>query len=270
MAFTIEKSFLTHNPCYRAGRSITPSGIMLHSVGTPQPNASAFLNSWNSPDYKSACVHAFIDAKTGIVYQTLPWTMRGWHCGSSANDTHIGVEMCEPNTIKYTGGSSFTIDAKNEAQARAMVDRTYKSAVELFAYLCTNFHLDPLKDGVVISHAEGHKRGIASNHGDPEHLWKRLGNGKTMDKFRIDVNSLMIGQNGSMEPSAVKTEEYKVRVNINNLNIRTGPGTRYKATGTTGVGVFTIVETNGTWGLLKSYAKNRNGWISLNYAKVVT
>ena len=34
--------------------------------------------------------------------------------------------------------------------------------------------LDPLADGVVISHKEGHDRGIASNHGDPEHLWSRF------------------------------------------------------------------------------------------------
>lgn len=263
MALTIEKNFLTQNPCYKAGRTITPSGIMLHSVGTPQPNASAFLNSWNSPDYKSACVHAFIDAKTGVVYQTLPWTMRGWHCGSGANNTHIGVEMCEPSMIKYTGGSTFTIDPRNKMQAIAMVDRTYQSAVELFAYLCKNLHLDPLMDGVIISHAEGYKRGIASNHGDPEHLWKHLGTDKTMDKFRTDVNSLMKAQNGSV---AASEKEYTVAVDIDNLNIRTGPGTNYKATGQTGKGVFTIVETIGNWGLLKSYAKNRNGWISLSYA----
>lgn len=65
--------------------------------------------------------------------------------------------------------------------------------------------------------------------------------------------------------------EYRVRVNISNLNIRKGPGTNYARNGkTTGKGVFTIVEeaagpgaTN--WGLLKSYASNRNGWISLDF-----
>ena len=53
------------------------------------------------------------------------------------------------------------------------------------------YDLNPLADGVIISHAEGHKRGIASNHGDPEHLWRQLGMGYTMDGFRKDVKIAM-------------------------------------------------------------------------------
>ena len=42
---------------------------------------------------------------------------------------------------------------------------------------------------------------------------------------------------------------YKVRVSIPDLNIRTGAGTEYPATGEyTGKGVFTIVETKNGWG----------------------
>ena len=44
---------------------------------------------------------------------------------------------------------------------------TYEAAVELFAMLCKKYSLDPLADGVVISHKEGHSRGNASNHGFP-------------------------------------------------------------------------------------------------------
>lgn len=65
---------------------------------------------------------------------------------------------------------------------------------------------------------------------------------------------------------------YLVRVNINNLNIRKGPGTNYSVTGAyTGAGTFTIVEvSNGTgsktgWGRLKSGA----GWICLDFTKRV-
>ena len=61
----------------------------------------------------------------------------------------------------------------------------YREAVELTAHLCREFDLNPLADGVVICHAEGYKRGIASNHGDVLHWWPRFG--KTMDDFRADV-----------------------------------------------------------------------------------
>lgn len=177
---------------------------MLHSVGCPQPSAQVFVNSWNSAD-KSVCVHAFIDANTGDVYQTLPWEYRGWHCGSgpngSGNNTHIGVEMCEPACIRYTGGARFT--CSNVEEARAAVRRTYESAVQLFAELCERFRFDPLADGVILSHEEGHKRGIANNHGDPVHLWNQLNMGYTMDGFRKAVKAAMGSAAVPAEPAAV-------------------------------------------------------------------
>ena len=128
------QSILTKNPCYTAGRKITVKGLMLHSVGCSQPKVSVFINSWNCASYNKACVHGFIDGNDGTVYQTLPWNHRGWHAGGDANNTHIGVEMCEPACIKYTGGASFT--CSDTATARAVAKRTYDAAVELFAMLC--------------------------------------------------------------------------------------------------------------------------------------
>lgn len=200
----IVEHFLTRNRCYQAAKQNTKGGLMLHSVGCPQPSAQVFVNSWNSAD-KSVCVHAFIDANTGDVYQTLPWEYRGWHCGSgpngSGNNTHIGVEMCEPACIRYTGGARFT--CSNVEEARAAVRRTYESAVQLFAELCERFRLDPLADGVILSHEEGHKRGIASNHGDPVHLWNQLNMGYTMDGFRKAVKAAMGSAAVPAEPAAV-------------------------------------------------------------------
>lgn len=176
-------SILEKNPCYTAGKTIRPRGLMLHSIGCPQPDAKKIYTNWNRPDYDGACVHAVIDGNAGDVHQTLPWNHRGWHCGGAGNDTHIGVEMGEPECIKYTSGSSFTCSDHN--RAAQVVSRTYNSAVQLFAELCEQYGLDPLTD--IISHAEGHARGIASNHGDPEHLWEGLGLSYTMDGFRKDV-----------------------------------------------------------------------------------
>lgn len=185
------ESILTKNPCYVAGRKITVKGLMLHSVGCPQPKASAFVSSWNSASYSNACVHGFIDGNDGTVYQTLPWNHPGWHCGGSGNNTHIGVEMCEPACIRYASGSSFT--CSDTATARAVAKRTYEAAVELCAMLCKQYGLNPAADGVIVSHREGHGRGIASNHGDPEHLWNGLGMGYTMDGFRRAVKAAMDG-----------------------------------------------------------------------------
>lgn len=57
---------------------------------------------------------------------------------------------------------------------------------------------------------------------------------------------------------------YLVRVTANGLNIRRGPGTNYDIEGVIrDRGIYTIVETRGNWGKLKSGA----GWISLNYTQ---
>ena len=269
------QSFLTKNPCYTCGRTITPKGLMLHSVGCPQPSAAVFVRNWNKASYDRACVHAFIDGNTGDVHQTLPWNRRGWHCGDSGNNTHIGVEMCEPACIKYTSGANFT--CSDPATAKAVAARTYKAAVELFAMLCKQFNLDPLKDGVILSHKEGCARGIASNHGDPEHLWNQLGTGYTMNGFRAAVKAAM-GAGGvttpgtpakpTTPPETGKLTPYKVRITATDLNIRAGAGTNHPSKGYIKPGVYTIVEEatgKGAtkWGKLKSGA----GWISLDYAK---
>lgn len=197
----IVERILTQNPCYKAGKKIQVKGLMLHSVGCPQPSAEVFVRNWNSPSAARACVHAFIDGNTGKVYQTLPWDHRAWHGGGSSNNTHIGVEMCEPACIKYTGGSTFS--CSDREQALAVVSRTYDAAVELFAFLCGKFGLDPLGNGIIVSHKEGHSRGIASGHGDPDHLWNGLQSGHSMEKFRQDVKAAM---GGSVPLSASTTK----------------------------------------------------------------
>lgn len=176
----IIEAFAAKNKCYQVGAPLTPQGIMLHSVGCAQPSAAVFARSFNQyqPGGQSVCVHAFVQAD-GTVYQTMPWEMRGWHCGGSANSTHIGVEMTEPSA-----GMTY-------AEAAEQIAGTYHTAVELFAALCKQYELDPAQDGVIIGHAEGHRRGVASNHADPELLWRTYDMGYTMNGFRRDVAEAM-------------------------------------------------------------------------------
>ena len=186
-------AFVTQNKCYQAGAPLTPRGIMLHSVGTPQPSAAVFARSFNQyqPGGVSVCVHAFAQAD-GTVYQTLPWEMRGWHCGGSANSTHIGVEMTEPSA------------GMTRSEAAEQIAGTYRTVVELFAELCKQYELDPAQDGVIIGHAEGHRRGVASNHADPELLWRTYDMGYTMDGFRRDVAAKMAAGNTDEEDDMVR------------------------------------------------------------------
>lgn len=191
----IKQSITNKNPAYKENKSVIPTGLMLHSVGCAQPNAQTFIHLWNNPDARVA-VHAVIDAITGDIFQALPWTVKGWHCGGNGNASYIGVEMCESNQIVYNGGSRFTVRDLKTAQLHATT--AYNSAVNLFAFLCKTFNIKPNN---IISHSEGHLKGIASNHSDPEHYWLQLQLPYTMDTFRKAVKEKMKGGNISNIPT---------------------------------------------------------------------
>lgn len=183
----LHKLILTNNACYKAGKTIVPKGVMVHSTGANNPwlkryvgpddgllGKNTYNNHWNQdrPDGRQVCVHAFIGKLADgsiATYQTLPWNMRGWHCGGSGNDTHISFEICE--------------DGLTDS---AYFNAVYREAAELCAYLCREYGLTE-KD--VICHSEGYKMGIASNHSDVMHWFPRFG--KSMDAFRADVKKLL-------------------------------------------------------------------------------
>ena len=184
----LNKLFLTNNECYKAGKKITVKGIMVHSTGANNPWLKRYLpddgkigknqygNHWNTarPGGIQVCVHGFIGKLADgsvATYQTLPWNHRGWHAGGSANNTHIGFEICEDGLSDST-----------------YFNAIYKEAVDLCAHLCKEYGLTE-KD--IICHSEGYKKGIASNHGDVMHWFPK--HGKSMDTFRSDVKTLLSG-----------------------------------------------------------------------------
>lgn len=186
----ITQFFLTENPCYKAGRKIIPSGIVVHSTGANNPNLKRYIgpddgvlgrnqynNHWNR-ELKSGnkCVHAFIGkvADGSVrVYQTLPWDMRCWGVGSgkkgSHNNTHIQFEICEDGLTD-----------------EAYYKEAFDLAKELCAYLCKKYGIDPSR---IVGHYESAAAGMGSNHGDPRHWQKKFGD--SMDDFRNDVRTML-------------------------------------------------------------------------------
>lgn len=219
---------LTQNRCCKLAQAFTPKGVMVHSTGADNPNLKRYVqpsktapnrtgllkligtnkndNDWNR-DTLSVCVHAFIGKLadgTVETVQTLPWNYRGWHAGvgstgRSANDTHISFEICEDD---LTDSDYF--------------NRVYQEAVNLTAMLCQTYHLDPMEDGVVICHSEGHARGIASSHGDVMHWFPKYA--KTMNDFRRDVANKMKGDAtmpGTKPPVVTETtQKYELITDI--------------------------------------------------------
>lgn len=222
----LRKLILTNNACYKAGKTIVPKGIMVHSTGANNPNLKRYIgpddgllgknqynNHWNQekPDGRQVCVHAFIGKLADgsiATYQTLPWNHRGWHGGGKANDTHIGFEICEDN---LTDNQYF--------------NKVYREAVELCAFLCKEYNLTEKN---IICHSEGYKLGIASNHSDVMHWFPK--HGKYMDTFRADVKALL-------NPVAIPKPAGKLyRVQVGAYSVKTNADnmlTKVKAAGFT-------------------------------------
>ena len=196
----IVQYYQTKNPCYKAGKKITPSGIVVHSTGANNPNLKRYVgpddgilgkntnnNHWNNAD-ANKCMHAFIgkvaDGSVKI-YQTLPWDHRCWGVGSgkngSYNASHIQFEICEDGLT-------------NAAYYR----EAFQAAKELCAFLCQKYGIDV--DNVV-GHYEAAEAGYGSNHADPRNWQKKFGD--SMAQFRRDVKAML----GQVEGTTVKAPE---------------------------------------------------------------
>lgn len=186
----IVQYYQTNNPCYKAGKKITPSGIVVHSTGANNPNLKRYVgpddgilgkntngNHWNTAK-ANKCMHAFIGKVADgsiMVYQTLPWDYRCWGVGSgkkgSYNSSHIQFEICEDDLTdeKY-------------------YNETFQKAKQLCAFLCEKYGISV--DNIV-GHYEAAEAGYGSNHADPRHWQKK--HGGSMAQFRADVKA-MLGQ----------------------------------------------------------------------------
>lgn len=259
----LKQCYLTKNQCYQVGKKITPKGFMLHSTGANNPNLKRYVpdfdgtigtnangNHWNTyqPGGRQVCVHGFIGKLANgdvATVQTLPWNMRGWHCGGTGNNTYIGVEICEDG---LTDSNYF--------------NKVYNEAVELAAMLTKKYGWNVDTD--VICHSEGYKKRIASNHSDVMHWFPK--HNKSMDTFRADVKaklnsaSTSTGTNTSTNTNVPK-KAIKYVYNCDELNVRTGAGTNYKAVNSlacrTAVKVYEVVN---------GWARIEKGmWVSNKY-----
>ena len=215
---------MTQSTCYKGTGKMDVKGILWHSTGAnnpwikryvqPDDNASnkdalikligknAYGNDWNHISHQAglnAWIGKLADGSVATV-QTMPWDYRPWGCGSgskgSCNSGWIQFEICE--------------DGLNDADYFAKV---YKEACELTAYLCKMFGIDPKGsvkfNGVtvptILCHADSHKLGLGSNHGDVLHWFPKFG--KNMDSVRNDVASLIkSGNDNSAEPVSKGTQ----------------------------------------------------------------
>lgn len=214
---------MTQSTCYKGTETMTVKGVLWHSTGCNNktvkryvqpsdndPNREELLkiigvnknkNDWNHKTRKAG-VNAFIgtlaDGSVAAV-QVMPWDFAPWGCGKGSkgtcNDHWIQFEICEDSLT-----------------SKEYFDKIYQEAVELTAYLCKLYNLDPLADvkfkgqdvPVTLCHKDSAKLKLGSNHSDVYHWFEKYG--KSMVNVREDVAALMRKDNKIQEVFRVRKD----------------------------------------------------------------
>lgn len=273
MAINIIKKTGTHG-MYHQARQI--KYLVIHytagvtsKVGTARNTASWFANprSGGTADF-------IVDDGEIVQYNPDPLNYACWAVGGrkynnqggslyniATNINCISIEICSSNkTGKVTNPND---------NNWYFTDAVINNAIALSKYLMQTYNITIDR---VIRHYDVNGKPCPGVYGwnvdsGSEAAWNnfksRLGGGASVTPS--------IPAQPSAQPAAANTVpsgSFTVDVLVNDLNIRKTPNGE-KTGKVTGKGKFTIVQTQNGWGLLKSYAKNKNGWIYLKNSQYV-
>ena len=230
------KKNVRKNPEYNATGEVTKITIH-HMAGNLGANQCAVMHA-TSRYQQSANYYIGSD---GAIVCGVDEEFRAWTSGSKLNDYKaitIEVANCTLNP---------TWKISEAAQ---------ESLVKLCTDICKRYNIVPYFNGTKNATFTFHYMFQATECPGP---FIKNNIGKIIEYIQASLN----GSEPAPEP--VK-DSFLVKVTADCLNIRSGPGTNYEKVGEiTDHGVYTIVETSGNWGKLKSGA----GWICLRYTKGV-
>ena len=159
----VEQDYLTVNEWSRPGTELEQiDGVVIHYVGNPGTTAHANRNYFESLSSGQEGTYAsshFIVGLEGEVIQCIPLTEVAYASNERNADT-VSIEVCHPDE---TGEFSPV---------------TYDRAVELTAWLCVQFKLDPETD--VIRHYDVTGKECPRYYVEHPEAW---------DAFRADVSA---------------------------------------------------------------------------------
>lgn len=244
------------------------SGARTHAIDriTPhcvvgQLSAESICGCFETTKRKASCNYGI--GADGRVSLCVEEKNRSWCSSNNANDQRAVTIEC----------------ASNKSEPYAMNDAVFKSLVNLCADICKRngktkllwfadktktLAYTPKSDEMVLTV----HRWFAKKSCPGDWLYERLGNLATQVNEKLESKT-SDKTSDKVAQTEAHSNEYKVRVTVSALNIRSGAGTNHPVVGSIkDRGVYTIVEeSTGTdgqkWGKLKSGL----GWISLDYTR---
>lgn len=256
----IDNSIKSNPANYNNCSSREVSYIVIHYTGNPKDSAKSNAIYFKNGS-RSASATFFCDEEN--IYQSVELRDIAWHCGCSAgyknacrNTNSFGIEMC-------TSGNYL------------VSEKTQINAAYLCAYLCKMIGITSSKvDTYVVRHYDV----VKTNKKCPAQFvndnlqWvifkKWVKNILNTGSHENSNNSSVTTTSANNSAPSTQTNEFKVKVIVSSLNIRSGAGTKYNVVGSIkDKGTYTITKTSGNWGYLKS----GTGWINIssNYVKRV-
>ena len=181
------------------------------------------------------------------------------------NDGKIGCYVEEENRAwtssnRVNDCQAVTIEVSNSSTGGEwpVGSAAWNSLIKLCADICKRYNFRLIYDGTPNGSLTRHNM-FANTNCPGKYLQDRF------SQIAEEVNALLDG--GSVPtPQPTPSGAYLVKVKVNALNIRKGVGTGTAVVGCIrDKGIYTIVETQGNWGRLKSGA----GWICLDYTEKV-
>lgn len=235
-------------------KSPNHSGVRTHTIDriTPhcvvgQLSAESIGGCFTSSSRQASCNYGI--GKDGRVVLCVDEGNRSWCSSSNANDQRAVTIEC----------------ASDMSEPYAMTDAVYEKLIALCIDICrrngktkllwfgdknTTLNYIPKSNEMVLTV----HRWFANKSCPGNWLYSRL------DDVASRVTAQLSGSSSGGSTGNYKTGMYKV--DVDELNIRKGPGTNYGTNGSiTDKGTYTITEIqNGSWGKLKSGA----GWINIS------
>lgn len=218
------------------GYTMEPSSITIHNVGdddVPGKNWYNALRNANLNGWRTASWHITVDHDK--IYQSVAFNRVAWHAGDGKNgkgNRHsIGIEHCQ-----YS---------KDKEKQRKVWENSAALCVEL------------MKEYPVIDLAHIVQHYFWTKKDCPYLLrHKRFGYDWTWYKKLVTEK-----QQDIQKPTINEFKPYIVKIIVDELNIRTGPGVDNDKVGELKKGdAYTIIEEKNNWGKLKSGA----GWINVS------
>jgi hypothetical protein len=216
--------------------------------------ATANLEHFVTANSTSGASCNYVVGGDGSVALVVDEANRSWCSSNKANDHR-----------------SITIEVASNAAGTEVTDAAYQKLLDLVTDICKRNGIKKLVWSTTKADRVNHKNGCNmtvhrdyANKACPgEWLYSRHG------QIAAEVNK-RLGSTTTTTAAAAQTAtstsstSYLVTVTASVLNVRKGPGTGYAVATQIKKGeVYTIVETQGGWGKLKSGA----GWINLAYTQ---